>query len=160
MNNAKFILLTSLALGFSTLQAQEAIIPAGGDAAGSGGTSSYTLGQMAFEMVSGSSGTLLPGVQQPFEISIIQSIENSTNYSLTSNVYPNPVNNLLQLKIENESMVGLSFTLLDLNGKQLAHQKIEQNITAIDMSSYAPAIYILKIVNNNKETITYKIAKN
>lgn len=158
--NAYLFFLLIFGLGTTILQAQDAIIPTGGNATGAGGSSSYTIGQIVFETTSGSNGSIIPGVQQPYEISIIDAIENTTNYNLTSSVYPNPVSDQLQLKIENVSITDLSFKILDINGQLLVHKKIESNTTSIDMNNFAPAVYFLKVLNSNKEAITYKIVKN
>lgn len=158
--NAAFLFLLFFGLCISFLHAQNAVIPSGGNAEGIGGSSSYTIGQIVFEPSTGSNGTIIPGVQQPFEISIIDAIEHSVNYKLTSNVYPNPVSNQLQLKIENESIADISYKLIDMQGNLIVQRKIEGKTTVIDMSNYVPAVYILKVINNNKEAITYKIVKN
>ena len=50
MKNTKMKLITMLllSLGFTGLNAQEAIPATGGEASGSGGTVSYTVGQVAY----------------------------------------------------------------------------------------------------------------
>ena len=64
------ILISILAfpiVGFS----QHTLSASGGEAVGSGGTSSYTYGQVFYQTESTSTSSLSQGVQQPFEISII-----------------------------------------------------------------------------------------
>ncbi|MCK4748161.1 MAG: hypothetical protein KAT15_14025, partial [Bacteroidales bacterium] len=70
MKPIRFKLLAFLLLGFSLagLNAQEAIPATGGEANGSGGTVSYTVGQLLYHTQSANSGTVAQGVQQPFEI--------------------------------------------------------------------------------------------
>lgn len=55
-------------LGLAALQAQQTVPATGGVATGSGGTVSYTVGQVADTTQTGSGGTVTQGVQQPFEI--------------------------------------------------------------------------------------------
>jgi len=68
--NQKSILFAILLLGpgLTGLQEQQAILATGGNATGSGGTVSYTVGQAAYITQTGSGGTVTQGVQQPFEI--------------------------------------------------------------------------------------------
>ena len=56
---------TTLLLLFSTIQlhAQETVPATGGDATGSGGTSSYTVGQVVCTTNTGSNGSVAQGVQ-------------------------------------------------------------------------------------------------
>jgi len=63
-----FILVLLLGLTFPGLQAQEAIPASGGNVTGSGGTVSYSIGQVFYLMNSGATGSVLQGVQQPHEI--------------------------------------------------------------------------------------------
>jgi hypothetical protein len=70
---------------------QEAIPASGGDASGSGGTLSFTVGQLGYSSNSGSNGSVAEGVQQPYEISTTVGIELS-NISLDFIAYPKPYN--------------------------------------------------------------------
>ena len=55
-------------MALTGLQAQEAISASGGNASGSNGTLSYTVGQVVSSYIIGSEGTVTQGVQQPWEI--------------------------------------------------------------------------------------------
>lgn len=159
-NKVCFSFLFSLVFIVSNLHAQDAFVSAGGKAVGVGGSMCYTVGQIIFEPMIGSNGTIIPGVQQPFEISIVNTIESYDKFTLTTSVYPNPVKDELQLIIENESISNYVYKIFDIRGNLVIHQKIETNKTIIDMSNFASSVYILKIVIDNKEVITYKIVKN
>jgi hypothetical protein len=65
---AKLSVILLSGLGLTGLQAQQTIPATGGLATGSGGTVSYTVGQVADTTQTGSGGTVTQGVQQPFEI--------------------------------------------------------------------------------------------
>lgn len=56
---------------FPLLNAQETLSSAGGNATGSGGSISYTVGQVFYNSFSGETGSIAQGVQQPFEISLL-----------------------------------------------------------------------------------------
>ena len=75
-------------------QAQEAVSAAGGNTFGSGGTASYTVGQVAYTTNSSASGTITQGVQQPYEILVATGVAEAKGISLECIVYPNPTNDL------------------------------------------------------------------
>jgi hypothetical protein len=74
--------------------------------------------------------------------------------------YPNPTTTSLTLKVEHFSLTNLTYQLFDMNGKLLHNSKIESNELGIDMSRLVPAIYYLKISEENREIKTFKIIKN
>jgi len=148
-----------LGLGLTGLQAQETIPATGGNASGSGGTVSYSVGQVVYTTNTGTNGSVAQGVQQPFEISVVTGIE-QTAINLAISAYPNPTTDFLRLKVESEKLKDLSYQLYDLNGKLLQNKKIEGNETSIVMSNLVPATYFVKVTEGNKEVKTFKIIKN
>jgi hypothetical protein len=67
-----FIYLTILSLWVSqgTCSAQTATVSAGGNAIGTGGSVSYSVGQIAYTNNSNSNGSVAQGVQYPYEIQL------------------------------------------------------------------------------------------
>ena len=150
-----------LGLGLTGLQAQTAVPATGGNASGSGGTVSYSVGQVVYTTnTGGSNGTVAQGVQQPFEISVITGLEEAKGISLSLSAYPNPTTDFLNLKVENYDNTNLSYQLFDMNGKLLESKKITGNQTSIVMSNLVPATYFVKVTESNKEVKTFKIIKN
>ena len=139
--------------------AQEAVLAAGGDAAGSGGSSSYSVGQILYTTDSSGDGSIAKGVQQPFEISTIVGVK-LTRIHLDLIVYPNPTTDILTLKIDEVSLSTLSFQLYDLHGKMLKSEKIKGDRTRITMKNLPPATYFLKVLNEQEEVKVFKIIKN
>ena len=89
----KMVILSSLLLlsiGMIGLDAQNTIPSSGGNASGSGGTVSYSIGQIVYTTNTGTNGTVAQGTQQPFEISVVTGIEEALNITLQCSVYPNP----------------------------------------------------------------------
>ena len=151
--------LSGLLLFGYGLKAQDAIPTSGGDASGSGGTVSYTVGQVVYTTNTGSNGSVSQGVQQPYEISVVSGIgDNTINLSCTA--YPNPTTDKLTLRVENTEKLNLNYQLLDINGKVLESNKVEGSETCISMESLTPSIYFLKISDGLKEVKTFKIIKN
>lgn len=60
-----------LGLGLTGLQAQTSVNATDGDVSGSGGSVSYSVGQVVYTTHTGTSGSVAEGVQQPYEISVV-----------------------------------------------------------------------------------------
>jgi hypothetical protein len=144
----------------TTIQAQNSITASGGNATGSGGMVSYSIGQVVFTKNSGTNGSVSHGVQQPFEISIVTAIEEAKGISIEFSVYPNPATDIVRLKIMNYEGENLRYQLYDINGNILLINKVEGNETNISMQNFLPANYFLKVTHGNKEIKTFKIIKN
>ena len=163
-------------LSGASLFAQQTVTAAGGNAAGTGGTVSYTVGQVFYTTGTGINGSVAQGVQQPFEISVVTALEEAKEITLIWSVYPNPASDFLKLSLRNPEASGLivddlSYLLYDMYGKLLEKKRLEGNETSIQMGGFAPATYILKIIQikgmtaqqgtkYQKELITFKIIKN
>jgi hypothetical protein len=152
--------LLTFAFSLSTATAQTSVNAAGGNASGSGGSASYSVGQVVYAASTGTSGSVAQGVQQPYEISVVNGIEEAKGISLSVSAYPNPTTDFLQLKVESEKLKDLSFQLFDISGKLLQSEKITGNQTSIAMGSLVPATYFVKVIQGNKEIRTFKIVKN
>ncbi|WP_366183667.1 T9SS type A sorting domain-containing protein [Flavobacterium ovatum] len=152
MTIAVFILLSS-----GGLQAQESSTATGGEAFGVGGTTSYSIGQLVYTTNSVTNGSIVQGVQQPYEISTILGVKETT-IRLELSIYPNPTTNYLTLKTKDSS--NLSYHLYDLQGKVIENKKIITTETTIKSEELPTATYLLKVIKNNKVTKTFKIIKN
>jgi len=140
--------------------AQQAVSTAGGEATGAGGTMSFTIGQSDYITITGNSGMVMQGVQQPFEILVVTGIESDNKITLECTVYPNPATDFLTLKIPRDYLENPSYQLLDINGKLLKVRLIEKAETSISLQDCPPATYLLKVVDKNKEIKTFQIIKN
>lgn len=152
-----------LGLGLTGLQAQESVNATGGDASGSGGSASYSVGQVVYTTNTGTSGSVAQGVQQPYEISVVTGLEEAKGINLSVSAYPNPTTDYLILSIDASttlSIQSMSYQLYDMNGKLLQSEKITGNQTSIGMSNLVPANYFVKVIQANKEVKTFKIIKN
>ena len=149
-----------LGLGITALHAQVAVPTSGGNAAGTGGSVSYTVGQIIYTSVAGTTGSLEQGVQQPYKITLVTGLEGTEGITLLYTAYPNPTTNFITLKVEDFKTAGLTYHLIDLTGKQLETKKVKAVETSIDMSDMAPAVYLLKVVDDHREVRTFKIFKS
>lgn len=147
-----------LGLGLTGLQAQESIIAAGGNATGSDGSVSYTVGQIVYQTFTDISGSVVQGVQQSYEISV--GIEGPKGINLSIRAYPNPSIGYLTLSIDDFDVSNLSYQMYDMQGKLLQSEKITGNRTSIIMNNLVPSTYFVKVIQNNKEIKTFKVIKN
>ncbi len=164
-------LFLSFSFFFSTVTAQESINATGGKASGTGGTVTYSVGQLVYQTHIGTDGSVAEGVQQPYEISVITAIEETEGISLSVKAYPNPASDYLILSIDEFDISGLSYRLYDMRGKLLQNKKITGNQTIITMSDLFPGNYFVKVyaigrndragvIQGNIEVKTFKIIKN
>jgi len=149
-----------LLFSFSTVTAQESTNTAGGNASGSGGSVSYSVGQSVYQTYSGTNGSVVEGVQQAFEISVVTAIEEAKTINLLVTAYPNPATDHLTLEVKNFTLSGLTFQLYDMNGKLLQNEKITETQTVISMGQLVPATYFVKVIQDTKDIKTFKIIKN
>lgn len=149
------LLLSFLASG---IHAQETVVSAGAEGEGSGGTSSFTIGQMFFTSYIENNGAVLQGVQQPFEIFTNVGIE-LTEIKLELSAYPNPTINSLYINIGEYIAEILTYQLYDLQGKLLKNDQITEQTTIIDTQHLPANAYLLNILDNNSIVKTFKIIK-
>ncbi|MEA3448520.1 MAG: T9SS type A sorting domain-containing protein [Bacteroidota bacterium] len=156
-------------IGLTGLQAQESINASGGEATGSGGAVNYSVGQMVYKTHTGINSSVAEGVQQPYEISVVNGTDEAKNINLSVSAYPNPTTNYLTLSISdniqtNHDLSLMSYQLFDMNGKLLQNEKITGNQTSIVMSNLVPATYFVKVIVKtqglaSQEIKTFKIIK-
>jgi len=152
-----------LVIGLTGLHAQEAFPATGGNASGSGGTVSYSIGQVFYTTNIGRTVSVSQGVQQPYEISLVTGIEIAEKINLTVSASPNPTTDFLRLKVSASSTLSfksLSYQLFDVSGILLQNKKLTDNETTIEMINLLPAIYFLKVIENNRVIKNFKIIKN
>jgi Secretion system C-terminal sorting domain len=162
MNQKSKLIIIIAVFGFNIflLQGQETIATSGGNFTGSGGSVSYTVGQVTFSTFYGTNGSVVQGVQQPYEISVITAVENTEEIKVNCIVYPNPTKNTIKLSIESPDFDNMSYRLFDINGKLIQEMKVESEKTEISMHNLVPSIYFLRVIKNRKELKTFKIIKN
>ncbi len=148
--------VTFFFLGIGGLFAQETVPATGGDAIGTGGKCSYTVGQAVYTVNLGANGSVVQGVQQPYEISTTIGL-NETSVNLKLSVYPNPTTNYLTLSVTDN--VGLNYQLCDPQGRIIESKVIRNSTTNISLETPSVAIYFLTILKNNQVIKIFKVIK-
>ncbi len=137
---------------------QQATVASGGESQGTGGSVSYTIGQVAYQSLSNNSWQINEGVQQPIEIYQMSAVNETPSISLQ--IGPNPSINEVFLIGEHALLNQLSIELFDLQGKRIkAQQRVEAD-GKIDLSTIPAASYQLVIYQNNQAIRNYKLIKH
>ena len=142
--------------------AQSAIVPLGGDTQSNTGSVSYTVGQIAVESAANSNGsvTIVEGVQQPYEIMTV-GVDEYPQIALNAVVYPNPTENLAQLRLNGFEIPadGLRAILYDGNGKQLQTFVVTDDLTSFQIGHYATGTYYLEVRDGKRVLKTFKVIR-
>jgi hypothetical protein len=165
MNNKllKYSQVFIFSLVISPLFSQVALVTTGGNAVGTGGSVSYSIGQTAYNTNSGVAGLVCQGVQQPYEISIISGLS-LTGIDLQFSALPNPTTDFIQLRVKGEFLSKLVCRLYDYNGHLLFVKPLVENETTFSISNYPSGTYILKVnedavLSSLHELKSFKIIK-
>lgn len=156
----KLSVVLLLSLGLIGLHAQTRFIATGGNALGSGGNASYSIGQVVYTTNKGTNGSVAQGLQQAFEISVVTGLNEAYGINLSVTVFPNPTTDYLILEVNDFDVSNLYFQLYNINGKLIQSKKITCNKTSIVMSNLVPATYFVKLVQGYNEVKMFKIIKN
>ena len=155
----KTTILTTSCLVFCALVfGQTSLNASGGGTSNASGSISYSIGQVAYQSVSNTSGSVSQGVQHAFEISTLSLEENALNLSLSA--YPNPTQELLNLRVGNYKQEKLAYKLFDFQGKVISEASMLSEETTIDMKQLPLATYFVEVHNEGKKVQTFKIIKN
>lgn len=146
-------------LNAAAIHAQEGSVSSGLHASDAGGSISYSIGQVAYTELTGATGTVNQGIQQPYLISVI-GVPELAGVSLTMIVYPNPATAMVTLKVDGILPEKLSYSLSDGNGKILRSQAVIASETIIDVEQLPVATYYLQVFDQSKPTNLFKIIKN
>ncbi len=154
------IIIVSILFFYTTnLHAQDAVAATGGEVSGTGGTVSYTVGQVAYSTNTGVDNTVIEGVQQPYEISVITALYDSYD-DIELSISPNPATNFLTLKAAHTKRINLKYQLYDVHTKLLKSGLItENNNISIKIDKLPASTYFLSIIDHETIIKTFKIIK-
>lgn len=132
-------------------------VNSGGENIRSGsGSVSFSVGQISTRFIQNQSGVISEGVHQPYEIFVVSGKE-YTFFEV--GIMPNPVSDILRIKLQNHPFNDLKYKLFDSSGKLLLIRESDGEITEIQMAGLQSSWYILEISEKNKVLKTYKIIK-
>lgn len=154
-----FMLLATMLQAQSSMQ--QVISTSGGGKTAPGGTwyLGWTLGETVVSTWTSDNGSLTVsgGLLQGVTVT---AVEETPGWDVKVIVFPNPVGTQLTIQFIEPVLNTISLYLLDLNGKVIYTDKIEESSAEkyIDMELFSPGVYILRLIEGVK-TNTYKVVK-
>ena len=144
------------------LSGQQAILTSGADASGSGGSVSYSIGQVAYTHFGGENGRISLGVQQPHVVIMVDTDEPGLDFS--ANLFPNPASNAVHLEMDEHDFSkfgagNLIYTLYDIDGKTMKREILNSPLTIIPIGDLSNAIYVIRVTHGDAVIKTFKIFK-
>jgi opacity protein-like surface antigen len=159
MKSAFFTTTLSISLLSFASFSQSNTVASGGNGTGTGGTVSYSIGQIDYISATGSNGSTNQGVQQPiefFQTSSIGEIGNEIQLTLG----PNPTFDNITLFYEDSKKINLQYELFDINGKLIISSTPLKNKNVIELRELQTGNYFLKVSLENNEIKSFKIIKH
>ncbi|WP_027065130.1 T9SS type A sorting domain-containing protein [Maribacter sp. Hel_I_7] len=129
-------------------QTNYSINAGGGVAVGQQGIYSYSIGQIFASQTFKKDGQVKTGVQQGIDF-----FKFSGNEALTLKIYPNPVIDFMRLSVDSLIFDNLNYQIFSLEGKLMAKNNVNDNVTEIELNFLSEGIYIL-LLSNNSDLIT------
>jgi hypothetical protein len=90
----------NLFIRLSGLQVQEAIPSSVDNTTGSKGPASYSVGKVVYTTNTGTTGSVIQGIQQPFETSVLTGLQEAKGISLGFSLFSNPTSDYWRLTID------------------------------------------------------------
>lgn len=157
---SKILLMKFLALiiiPFGLTKAQTAILTTGRTATGASGSTTYSVGQVAYSQ-KGANQQVMEGVQQAYEIITLE-VDDESILEKKILLYPNPVRDFLHVDFGKENFHNSNYILFDSQGKLIKTGNFSQQKTELDMTSLPSSVYIIQIFQDKKNIKTFKIIK-
>jgi hypothetical protein len=136
---------------------QSAVLSAGGDALGIGGSVSFSLGQLADDHPAATTGNVQEGVQQPY-------VDGSTLISErpgTTDVSVSPTVTADQVTVQLPNMMGhrWSVTVFDVHGRLVVQRSVKDARTDLSLAHLASGVYHLLIQHDMRAVRTFTIIR-
>jgi opacity protein-like surface antigen len=139
------------------LWAQSANVASAAEATGTGGSYSYSIGQVAYTFQSSPDASVSEGVQQPYFIRSVGVIRPDLEFSM--DIYPNPTTSDLTLSIRNQFENELTYRLMDALGHRVMEGIIQGPRMTMNTGSLPASIYYLNICKDDQSVRTFRIVK-
>ncbi len=137
--------------------AQANTVSTGGECMGAGGSASYTVGQIDYTAIDVAAGSAYLGVQQPYELFSLSTVDENSAFSLL--LGPNPTAGELTLIASTALPLNSYYVVFDDAGKTLLTQPILNESSSIALNSFATGNYYLHVISDEKTLNTFKIIK-
>lgn len=119
----------------------------------------WSIGEIMIETYTGNASYLNQGFHQS-EYEIKTSINEPIDKQLKIRLYPNPSSKVIYLQINEQINTGLTYQLVNIEGKVLFTKAITKNIEKLLIEHFPAGLYFIKIIDKTKKIIsTFKIQK-
>jgi hypothetical protein len=132
-------------------------VSTGGECTGTGGSASYSVGQIDYTAIDVAAGSAYQGVQQPYELYSLSTLDENSAFTLV--LGPNPTFGELKLIASSALPLNSYYVLFDEAGKTLMTQPIITESSTLKLDSYASGNYFLHVISDEKTLHTFKIIK-
>jgi hypothetical protein len=144
-----------ISFGFSSF-GQNALSSTGGHIKTSGGSTSFTVGQVAYVLKKGTGSYLNEGVQQVYTQKTTP-IEELV-YLKEVQLYPNPTQETITLILSSKEDIQVRYTIMDYLGKEIRNGNILSEKSEISLRDLPSGNYFISL-KSKKENRIFKIVK-
>ncbi len=144
-----------ISFGFSSF-GQNALSAAGGHFKTSGGSTSFTVGQVAYVLKKGTGSYLNEGIQQVYTKKTTP-IEELV-YLKEVKLYPNPTQETMTLILSSKEDVQVRYTIMDYLGKEIRNGNILSEKSEISLRDLPSGNYFISL-KSKKEIRIFKMVK-
>ena len=144
-----------ISFGFSSF-GQNALSAAGGHFKSSGGSTSFTVGQVAYVLKNGTGSYLNEGVQQVYTKKTTP-IEELV-YLKEVQLYPNPTQETMTLILSSKEDIQVRYTIMDYLGKEIRNGNILSEKSEISLRDLPSGNYFISL-KSKKEIRIFKMVK-
>ena len=125
--------------------AQESVVSTGDYHENSTGSLSWTLGEVSTETYESSTAIVTQGQQQHYyDFTSIE--EQPSKFSFSA--YPNPVSDIMNIKVEHYQEGSLQIEMYSLEGKLLLQERMDNSTHQIHLNRFDASNYIITISDN------------
>lgn len=149
-----FIAPTALIVSVSS--AQQNTVASGGDGTGSGGSISFSVGQIDYLFTASPAGSLSPGVQQSYPDLEISVGELALPFAMQ--LYPNPTRSLTVLELPDDGALWHA-ELCDARGRTVSRHDRLTGFNQLDLSVVSSGMYHLRIYRNTQFAGHFKVMR-
>ncbi len=135
--------------GFSVLNAQNAFVVSGGDISSGMGSISLSAGQLFYQPLEMGGYSLNPGVQQPYELFLVNVRELPFEGAIS--IFPNPALDFLSIRISDVLFTEkMHYRIIDITGREIQNGKVLNSEFFIKIDQLPAGNYYLMVGYSDK----------
>jgi|GEM_PF-486035 len=155
INKSIIPIVVFISFGFSSF-GQNALSAAGGHFKTNGGSTSFTVGQVAYVLKKGTGSYVNEGVQQVYTKKTTPIDE--LVYLKEVQLYPNPTQETMTLILSSKEDVQVKYTIMDYLGKEIRNGNILSEKSEISLRDLPSGNYFI-LLKSKKENRIFKMVK-